>query len=278
MRFKDILVHVDTTPASRVRVHLALTLGRRFGAAITGLHVIPTPNVPPYFKPSAIDRITKIYEKNAQIAAERAEVLFRDETAHAGPAILWECLAGDLDVMIAERARFADLLLLGKFDTENPPMISAFLLPAKVVLGAAAPIIVVPNIGLFDDVGQHVLIAWDGSREAARAVRDALPLLQVAEQVSFIAIDPLRQGHMRDGVHPSALAIHLARHGIRAEQIEGSAADGGVASGLLGYAQSLHADLLVMGAYGNPPGWEFIVGGTTADILEQTPIPVLMSR
>jgi nucleotide-binding universal stress UspA family protein len=214
MSFKDILVHVDATPASRTRLQLALTLARRFDARLSGLHVLPEPDVPPYFKPSVVGRIAAIYAKNAKVAADLAEALFQKETKDAGADTAWECIAGDMDEMIAERARFADLLVLGQFDTENPRTISAFLLPAKVVFGAAAPLLVVPNSGSFGDAGRHALVTWDGSREAARAIRDAMPLLQAAKRVSVLALDPRRQGHMHGGAHVPELVAHLGRHGV----------------------------------------------------------------
>ncbi len=112
MSFKDILVHVGSAPASRVRLNLALSLAHRFGARLSGLHVIPEPNVPPYFKPSAIARIAKIYTENAREAARLAEVLFREETKDASVVTAWECVAADMAETIAERSRFADLLML----------------------------------------------------------------------------------------------------------------------------------------------------------------------
>jgi nucleotide-binding universal stress UspA family protein len=131
---------------------------------------------------------------------------------------------------------------------------------------------------MFSDVGRRVLIAWDGSREAARAVQDAMPILQSAERVSLLAIDPLRQGHMHEGTHASALVAHLGNHGVRAEAKEVSSGRKGVTRDLLEHAKALGADLLVMGAYGHSRIWEFVAGGTTQELLEKTTIPVLMSR
>ncbi len=278
MGFKDILVHVDATASSRTRLQIGLTLARGFGARMAGLHVIPEPAVPPYFKPSVVERIAAIYAENAREAAAAAEVLFRQETKDAGVSTVWECIAGDMEVMIGERARFADLLVLGQFDTENPPMISAFLLPAKVVFGAATPILVVPNAWSFGDVGRSVVIAWDGSREAARSIRDAMPFLEVAERVLVLALDPERQGHMHAGAHTDEIVAYLNRHGVRVEAAEMRSDSKGVTMDLLEQTDRHSANLLVMGAYGHSPLWEFAVGGTTANVLEQTTIPVLMSR
>ncbi|HUI22718.1 MAG TPA: universal stress protein, partial [Methylocella sp.] len=202
MDYRDILVHVDSTPASDLRLRLGLDLARRFGARLSGLHVVPDPDVPPYFKPSAVERIAEIYRENAREAAVLAEAHFRETTRDIDTVTAWQTVEGDMARALAERARFADLVLLGQYDTENPPTISAFLLPEKVVIDAGTPILVVPTRGTFDGIGRHVLVTWDGSREAARALRDAMPLLKAAEQVSLLAIDPDRQGH----VHPEANA------------------------------------------------------------------------
>jgi nucleotide-binding universal stress UspA family protein len=278
MSFKDILVHADSTPVSRIRLRLALSLARRFDARLTGLHVIPPPHVPPYFKPSAVARIGKLYAESAREAAARAEVLFHEETERAGKKGEWECVDGELAERIAERARFADLLILGQFDTENPPALSAFLLPAKVVFDAASPILVVPNAETSSDVGKRVVAAWDGSCEAARAIRDGMPLLRVAEQVSLLAIDPVRREHIQDGPDAPQLAAHLVRHGVQVEITETSSGTNDVPAALLAHAAEFGADLLVMGAYGHSRIWEFVAGGTTHDLLERTTIPVLISR
>jgi nucleotide-binding universal stress UspA family protein len=278
MSFKDIVVQLDSTHASRVRLHLAMSLARRFDARLSGLHVIPEPDLPPYFKPSVVRRIAEIYADNAREAADRAETMFRQQTANAAASTTWECFEGDTAELIGERARFADLLVLGQFDTENPHGISHFLLPAKVVFGTASPILVVPNNGTFDDIGKRIVVTWDGSREAARAIRDAMPLLKSAHEVSLFAVDLPRQGHMHGKPDSSRFADHLARHGITVSVREDASSKHSVTDAILTHVGAFNADLLVMGAYGHSPVWEFIVGGTTPALLERTTVPVLMSR
>jgi nucleotide-binding universal stress UspA family protein len=278
MSFKEILVHIDSTRSSLNRLDLGLALARRFKARLSGLHVTPDPEVPPYFKPSVVQRISAIYAKNAREAADLAETLFRERTRGVELQTNWETIEGDLAETIAERARFSDLLLLGQFDTENPRSISAFLLPARVVYGAAAPILVVPNTGTFTDLGKHAVIAWDGSREAARTVRDAMPLLHAAERVSLIAVDPFRQGHIKRGASAPAFVSYLQQHAVHAEAAEISAQGKSVAEILLEYTAEVGADLLVIGAYGHSRVLEFILGGTTADLLERATTPILISH
>lgn len=217
-------------------------------------------------------------EKNARQAAHFAEDLFLKETKGAAVNAVWECTEGDMGEMIGERARFADLLVLGQFDAENPPTISAFFLPGKIVFEAATPILVVPHGVMTSDVGHRPLIAWDGSREAAGAVHDAMPLLSTAHRVSVLALNPLRQGHMQGGPQTAKLLTYLSHHGVRAEQKEVTVDHNNVTVDLLEYAAAIGADLLVIGAYGHSRIWEFLVGGTTQDLLERTTVPVLMSR
>ena len=278
MGFKDILIHFDSTPASGARLRLGLALARRFGSRICGVHVVPDPDVPPYFKPSAVKHIADIYRKNAREAAVRAEIKFRAATKNIDIMTVWESFGGDMAQLLAERARFADLLLVGQFDSENPPKLSAFSLPEKVVVEAGTPVLVVPTRGTHDDAGRHILVTWDGSREAARAVRDAMPLLQAAEHVSLIAIDPDSQGHVHLPAAVGSLEAHLALHDVSVQKREVASAEAGITDVLLRQAAELGADLLVMGAYGHPRLLEFMLGGTTQTLLEKTPIPILMSH
>ena len=278
MGFKDILVHVDSTAASDIRLRLAISLARRFGARLSGLHITPDPDVPPYFKPSAVARIAKLYRQGAREAALLSEAQFREATKDSDVVAVWQSVEGDIAAMLAGRARFSDLLVLGQYDTENPPTIAAFTTPEKVVVDAGTPILVVPTSGNFDDSGRQVLVAWDGSRESARAVRDAMPLLRAAERISLLALDPDRQGHMHPDANPAELAAHLARHGVAAEVTEVFFSEKNVGNNLLVHAAQLRADLLVMGAYGHPRLLEFWLGGTTQALLERAAIPVLMSH
>jgi len=183
-----------------------------------------------------------------------------------------------MEERIAERARFSDLLVLGQFDTENPPTISAFLLPEKIVFDAASPIIVVPNEGAADTIGKQIVATWDGSREAARAIGDALPLLKRAERVMLLAVDPGGQGHISGGANTLQMADHLFRHGVEVIVKEMSIGKTTVADTLMTQTAEFAADLLVMGAYSHSRVWEFVAGGTTANVLVRSKMPVFISR
>ena len=278
MGFRDILVHVDSTKIGNTRLALAIALAKRFDARLTGIHIVPDPNVPPVYKPSAVERAAKAYAEAARKAAEATEALFRDRVTNLVLATDYRKAEGDIAEHLRQASRFADLTIVGQADTENPPGIDPFLLPERVVFGCAAPLLVVPIQFVPRDIGRSVLVGWDGSGEAARAIHDALPLLRQARTVTVVAVDPDRQGHLTGGADAPAMVAHLGRHGINAaaeEILSGGRHAGEV---LLSRAADLGADLLVMGAYGHMRLKEFIFGGTTPDILEQTAIPVFTSH
>ena len=183
MRFKEILVHVNSTVASTSRVWLSLAIPRRCGSRVIGLHAIQNPDVPQYFKPSEAERVANLYMESAREAATMAESQFRRDVKDAGVETEWRSADGDVARGLAEHGRFADLIVVGQDDTENPSIIEPFLLPQKVVMASGMPVLVIPVGPTQPNFGQRILVAWDGSREAARAVHDSLPLFQQASQL-----------------------------------------------------------------------------------------------
>ena len=150
--------------------------------------------------------------------------------------------------------------------------------PELVALASGRPILAVPYAGQFETVGRRVLIGWNATREATRAVNDAMPLLAAADVVTVLTIDA-REAPDAHGELPGAdISLHLARHGVKAT-IERTVS-AGVPAGevLLSRAADLGADLLVIGAYGHSRMRELLLGGATRSILQSMTVPVLMSH
>jgi nucleotide-binding universal stress UspA family protein len=148
----------------------------------------------------------------------------------------------------------------------------------ELALSAGRPVLFVPYAGRFPSLGKRVLVAWDTGREAARAVSDALPLLQRAESVEVTAFDPER-GRRGHGQEPGAdVGLYLARHGIKVQAARQSGAGFEVGAQILSRAADQGADLIVMGAYGHSRMRELVLGGVTRTILESMTVPVLMSH
>jgi nucleotide-binding universal stress UspA family protein len=277
MGFRDILVHADSTRAGRARTELAISLAQRFGARLIGLHVVPEPDVPPYYRPSAVEHISRIYAEAAREAGQKAEAQFREQLHHAGLNCHWHLVEGDVARQVAYHGQFADLVILGQWDREHPPGNSPFTLPEEVVVRCGRPILVVPETGDHQFIGRRILIAWDASREATRAVHDALPFLTAAEAVSLLSVNPRSNGRKPGGADPDQMVEHLKRHGIAAvgETLTGEES---VSDLILSHAGGIGADLIPMGAYGHSRFRELVLGGTCREVLERMTVPVLISH
>ncbi len=174
-------------------------------------------------------------------------------------------------------ARHADFLILGQDDPKDAASYVAPNFVGNLVLDAGRPALVVPHTGSLHPPGENVLIAWDGSREAARAVADALPLLESAR---YVSVDIVQHA---DGTREAPMGIDvvawLATHGVNASLSTTRTHIGAdVGTSLLDRASDMQADLLVMGAYGHSRARERVFGGVTRAMLESMTLPVLMSH
>jgi nucleotide-binding universal stress UspA family protein len=277
MAFKDLLVVVDESPSGAQRIDLAVQLAAAFGAHLTGLCVSEAadlrPSVLAQFPPEVIDMLSRVGRDDAS----RAKAVWdeRLRTTGGGVPTEWRVVEGDMSDVASVHARYADLTILGQPDPDNP--MTAEDLPEQIILGSGRPAIVVPYAGTFRTIGTQVMVAWNGSREAARALHDALPLLERAAGVRVVSVNP--DDGPGDGPLPGAdISLHLARHGVRVEAETFNSDGVRVDDALLSRAFDTGADLLVMGAYGHSRLGELVLGGATRHILRQLTIPVFMSH
>lgn len=264
MAYKDLLVVLDRDERSRMSIVLAATLAERFGAHLIGLYAL-----------RSLDR--EIDEKICS-EAETTRIIFEEIAGRQSISAEWRTASGNLPEEVAVHGRYADLTILGQHDPDYEWSPGLRPRPEEVILAVGRPVLVVPYVGTFEQIGQRVLVAWDASREATRAVNDAMPLLVAASSVTVITVDA-EQTHGRHGKVPGAdIALHLARHGVTA-QVERTVSAGiGVGNTLLSRASDLEADLLVMGAYGHSRVRELLLGGATRTVLTSMTVPVLMAH
>jgi len=276
MGLKDLLVHVDNDPACGARLDVAAALAAKHQAHLTGLHPMGWPRLPGYVEVELPRTFLDEQRRQLEGLARQAETRFHEGARRRGIHGEWRVDTGDIVGITKLHARYADLTVVGQgIDLKDAPYELAFL-PQELALGVGRPVLVVPRYGTFDTVGERVLVAWNGSREATRAVHDALPLLKLATNVTVLSIDPERDTGDRT---PSAdIALHLARHGVPAEGMSTLGLDISVGDLLLSRAADLGADLIVMGAYGHSRVRELVLGGATRHILRHMTVPVLMSH
>jgi nucleotide-binding universal stress UspA family protein len=281
MNYKDLLVVLDSEASALGRLDLAAALAERFEAHLVGLYPLPIPDPPRhlgYYDPTLLDPFFHGLRERARDAADKQREVFEHVASLRGLSVEWRVIAEGPEADAALHARYADLAILGQLDPDRGGADTIRPRPEQVALASGRPILVIPYAGQFDNVGRRVLIAWNATREATRAVNDAMPLLTAAELVTVLTIDP-REGPQGHGELPGAdISLHLARHGVKAQVERTVAADLPVGELLLSRAADLGADLLVMGAYGHSRARELLLGGVTRTLLRSMTLPVLMSH
>jgi nucleotide-binding universal stress UspA family protein len=286
MMFKDILVHLDGGPRSATRLKVAVDLARRNEAHLTGIFVVDIPGSDlfygagmPYAGGGSMSDMVNSLRADAAAHADAVGQEFRDTVRREGLENEWRIVEGDTVELLALHARYADLTVLGQPNDEEPykgPTADAVLV--NVMLSSGRPILAVPYAGQFERVGDRVLIAWNASREATRALNDAMPLLRGAKIVTVLAVNP-RHGIEGHGDVPAAdIALHLARHGVRAEAAHTIARDISEGDALLSYAADIGADLIVSGGYGHSRAREMVFGGVTRTLIQEMTVPMLLSH
>lgn len=278
MAFKTILVHMDDGKHCERRLAAAAALARVHAAHLVGVCVVARPYIPTYMAAEVSPELYEIQQKRARESADAVAARFRQTADRAGIAAEWRAVEGYAPAILTRHARYADLAVLGQFDPDEEQYEGLAGLVEEVILAAGRPVLVIPYAGRFETLGERVLLAWNASREATRAANDALPILERARQVTVMNVDPQRRP-AEDGDVPGAdLALHLARHGVKAEASAAFGGDIDVGDVLLSRAADLSADLIVMGAYGRSRLRELVLGGASRHILGHMTVPVLMSH
>jgi nucleotide-binding universal stress UspA family protein len=263
MTIRDLLVHIDPSESGQARMDYAFGLAEAHKA-----HVIGVGN-----SPVGIDKVcdeTRTALDDCASAGERRGLSIETR--------LIECSIGDLPDEMVLHARHVDLTLIGQPEEKDDMAGPQRALFEKLLFDSGRPVLVVPWAGKANPKPKTVLVAWDASGTATRAVADALPILRYAKKVIIlVAIGAQDSSH---GDEPGAdIALHLARHDIKAEaRLIPHGSDISVADLLLSQASDLGAELMVMGGYHHSRVREFILGGVTRTIVETMTVPVLLSH
>ena len=275
MAISEILVHVDATPAAETRLGAALDLAAAAKAHVSALFLVTEPfmravvgrHLPADFVREHLATLegeadTVLQGFGALAAAKGVKLEIRRETA----------APDHLPSVLARQGRRADLIVVGHgADTDQESLTEA------AFMDTGRPALVVPPGWAGSLPAKRALIAWDGSREAARAAGDALPLLESVEDVVVVIVDAQRAPRRFSDAPGSGIATYLTRHGVKARVKQVTSA-GGVADTILGQIAEEGADLLVMGGYGHSRMREMVFGGVTRHILESITKPVLVSH
>ncbi|MEX2453496.1 MAG: universal stress protein [Rhodospirillaceae bacterium] len=280
MDLTNILVHVDASERAAERIRLAANIAKTCDAHVTGTFAIPDPYIAAYMASGYVP--VEIFETQREEAFKQsgdARKVFEDIVSKAGVKGEYRTEEGAVSDVVARHARYADLAVVGKGDRDDPVKYPYPELSGDLVMTCGRPVLVVPNSGGFETVGRRILVCWNASREATRAVNDAMPFLAKADKVTVLAVNPAKSSGGDHGEIPSAdIALHLARHGVKAEASSTAADRIEISDVILARASDLGADLIVSGAYGHSRTREWVFGGVTENLMRDTTVPVLMSH
>ncbi|WP_332861954.1 universal stress protein [Janthinobacterium svalbardensis] len=288
MTYKTVLLHIDDSAGRAARIEAAASIAQACGGHLTGVALTGVSRLLYQNQPDLdADPNLSLHLNFLRERATRALDGFEQQVRAAGVAsfeqrVVDDEAAGGISLL----ARYADLVVISQYNAKDksPSVMRDF--PAYVLLHSGRPVLIVPYAPPLPLLAPpaaagNVLISWNASKEASRAVSAALPLLQRAGQVHVAIFDA--QVHAAEhGEQPGAELVHyLARHGVEARLHlldGGGVRRGDIGEALLSQAADLSADLLVMGAYGHSRLRETILGGVTRTILQSMTIPVLMAH
>jgi len=281
MALRDLLVSIDASDAGNARMGLALRLARRHGARVIGDYVTPTVGSyapPPLTGAGGLLEVVRPPAPADEPAGDVAEIMeqrFSDDLRLNHLEGSWSLSGDDAVQDICRQLRVCDLAILGQVDPDRPLRDQGGFRPEDVIIDSGRPALVVPYIGAGGTLGTRVLIGWDGSREASRALHDALPLIDPAATVTVLTIG---SGNGDAGPSADMVVAHLGRHGLAARAEHSPSLDLEVADLILSRASDLAADLIVSGAYGHSRLRESLLGGASRGLFGRMTAPVLMSH
>lgn len=261
MSIESVLVYLHPHHNTAAVLDVAIDVARKHGAQLAGLHVVQ--DIPDVGRPAVSDQ------------AESLEQIFRKRAQDVQLSHAWYRMKGHAETLVARESRCHDILVIGQDEpSRHPawPMDYEFL--ENILIKSGRALIAVPYLAANPSVGNQIVIAWNGAREVARAIEDAMPILEKARHAIVLTVD-VRRG---DALSVDHLMQLLERHGVNAEARGVRSHGKAIGEVLLSEAQELRCDLLVMGGYGHLPTREHLFGGPTYAVVKHMTMPVLLSH
>lgn len=280
MSYKTILAILDTVDNATAVADFAFAIAAQTNAHVIGLHA-ETVAVVPLVAPMEIPDPVAVQALQDMAHSETVEIerIFRRKAEVEGVSFEWRSFASSTGYGTApliESARSADLLIASQADPSKPS--DSHVDVDNFLFESGRPVLMIPFVLRQPKPIKRVLIAWNGSKEAARAAFDALPILQAADEVEVFSVDPVDNALQSAAVAGAEIAATLARHGVKVTLATAQSADKSASAVIENRLSDSSIDLLVMGAYTHSRLWQMIFGGTTKSLLQSMTALTLLSR
>jgi nucleotide-binding universal stress UspA family protein len=278
MTYKTILVHLNRESRARALLDTASQLVERFNAHLVGLHVFPANRTMPPVPLPLVGEVAAQIRGAIKKEDEAIKAVFDEMTAGRPFTSEWRSIVNerrDPAQVVLGQAHAAELIVTSQADP-NWQLSDLLDFPDRLTIGAGRPVLVVPNFGRHAGVPRNVLVAWTNSRESARAIGDAMPILKLASRVHLMTI--LEAGASGEDGSLADAAAALRRHGIDPVVSRPLGTEFTTGEELRVRAIDDAAELLVMGCYGHSRMREMALGGVTRHLLREATIPLLLSH
>lgn len=275
MSIRDILLFLDDGESNTDRINAAIYLAKSHGARLTAAALASLK--PRHAKVDDESAISRMGERLAQQLVEDFTAVASRADLKTSTIIIYGDGHSSANKM-AHYARNSDLVMLHQPNPARDNFLRLQEFAQQVLLLCGRPVFFMPYIGANRIPFRKIMIAWDGTPAASRAVHDAIPLLAQAEEVIVLVVESKKQKHRKKDVLVSGLANHLANHDVNARTLQVNPGKNKVSSVVLNQIFDNDIDLLVIGGYGTPSLKQKIFGGVTQSILKSMVVPVVMSH
>ncbi len=280
MAYKTILVHVDGAQQAAQRIRVAADLAKTEEAHLVGAALA---DIAPFvfYIGGGFDTIDPDLANQFDLSRKAAAAALQSFDAQAAAiganSVERRLLDGEAWIEFCLQARYSDLVVIGQSPSDADAPRHAVAFSDYVLLNCPRPLMIIPSAWQSPRIGQRILIAWNASMAAARAVASAIPLLRRASQVELVVFNPGREAPDVHGAEPGAdIALYLARHAVHVN-VRRQSTDADIGLAMMRCADDCDADLIVMGAYGHSRFRELMLGGVTRTVMRSMTVPVLLA-
>jgi nucleotide-binding universal stress UspA family protein len=275
--FKDIVVNLSAGKSGKIVGDYAISIASRLEAHITGIATAFVPDIQRAGMAFlSVEKIEALRRDN-EAATETIVEWFAAATASAGVSAEKRVLRANMSYAADHFGRIArrfDLAIVGQVEPDGSPVQA--MVCESTLFESGRPMIIVPYVQTAPLKLDRIMVCWDGSRPAARAIADAMPFLKRAKNVEVVSVTSERG--KQNETEGADMGDHLARHGLKVEVTRIMRGELDVEDVLLSHAADSDADFMVMGGYGHSRLREFVLGGVTRSILRTMTVPTLMSH